>query len=169
LSYPWLDATDDDEPLASDQPPTESLPKQLRKMMEAARKKAEEAEKRAAELEAKLHQREVVETIKGMGLPEKVAKFVPAGADVNEWLKEHGDVFGWKPNAAPEEQSTAESSSGAIANATPETVDAMQRIAGATTSAMPEMSAIERQMAALNSPDLTEEKLLRMINGEELV
>lgn len=168
--YPWFNADDDEFEDAPPQPDFGNLPKELRKVIRDAKKEAKEAKDEAARLAAELRKKDVESALSKMGAPEKVAKFIPADVEnVSAWLEENGDVFGWKPNATPEDKPSADSPSGApIANAVDETAEAMQRIAATASGAMPDTGAIQRQMAALSDPNLTEEKLLAMINGEQL-
>lgn len=86
----------------------ENGPKALREALASQKKIAEEALKELKTLKEENRTRTVTDALKNSGLPEKVAKFVPTDAStpeaVNAWLAENGEVFGYKPQAAEEQQ-----------------------------------------------------------------
>lgn len=77
-------------------------PKPLRDFAKAQAKQNEELQKQLKTIQEESRTRTVQSLIKEKGLPEKVAKLVPADADPTEWLTEYGDVFG--APAAPAQQ-----------------------------------------------------------------
>lgn len=80
----------------------ENGPKALR---EALAKQKAENEALAKSLEA-LRTKDREREIKDRGLSPKVAKFIPADADLEKWLEENADVFGITPSEAAQTQAT---------------------------------------------------------------
>lgn len=69
-------------------------PKALRDFAKAQKKQNEELQAQLKTLQNESRTRTVQSIIKEKGLPEKVAKLVPADADPEEFLTEYGDIFG---------------------------------------------------------------------------
>lgn len=86
----------------------ENGPKALR---EALAKQKAENEALAKSLEA-LRTKDREREIKDRGLSPKVAKFIPADADLEKWLEENADVFGVAPAADAQTQTTATQTEG---------------------------------------------------------
>lgn len=80
----------------------ESGPKALRDALKAQKKQNEELQKKFDSLFTETRTRTVQDALKSKGLEADVAKFVPADADVNEWLAENGKFFGVKEDPAPQ-------------------------------------------------------------------
>lgn len=77
-------------------------PKALRDFAKAQAKQNAQLQEQLKTIQEESRTRTVQSLIKEKGLPEKVAKLVPADADPTEWLTEYGDVFG--APAAPAQQ-----------------------------------------------------------------
>lgn len=73
----------------------------LRKAYKTLQKQLKEAVTENESLKSSVRERSVKDVLASKGLPEKIAKFIPADAtsaeDVEAWLSENGDVFGAVP------------------------------------------------------------------------
>lgn len=79
-------------------------PAELRKAYEKQKATLSALEKELADLRAEKRQKDLESTLSEKGLNAKVAKFIPADADLDEWLKENADLFGAPQPAAQETQ-----------------------------------------------------------------
>lgn len=81
----------------------------LRKAYKALQKQLKEVTAEKESLQSSVRERSVKDVLASKGLPEKIAKFIPADATsaeaVEAWLNENGDVFG---AAVPESQAETE-------------------------------------------------------------
>jgi hypothetical protein len=83
-------------------------PANLRKALKRAEKEKKELAEQLAAIQSDLRSRSVKEVLAQKGVPDKVAKFVPADVSTPEqidaWLTENADIFGIKP-AEPQKNS----------------------------------------------------------------
>jgi uncharacterized membrane protein len=176
--YDWNDFEDDD-----DQPiDPRSLPKQLRKVIRDAKAEAKQAKEEADKLRQEHREFVVGNVLKAKGVPEKVAKLVPADVTsaeaIETWLSDYGDVFtpssstpapqatgGEQAQDAPASQGQQFIENAATSNGglTAEEVANTQRMQQAVSTAQPFGGRAEELMAKLNDPDLTEEQLHALI------
>lgn len=161
---------DDEQPIDP-----RSLPKQLRKVIRDAKAEAKQAKDEADKLRAEHREFVVGNVLKSKGVPEKVAKLIPADVTsaeaIETWLSDYGDVF-TPSSSAPAQQATsgeqtrqvndtaATTSPGGLS---PEEVADQQRMQQAVSTAQPFGGRAEELMAKLNDPDLTEEQLHALI------
>lgn len=173
VEYDWDDFQDDDD----DQPiDPRSLPKQLRKVIAQTKKEAKEAREEAATL--RKENREIVlgNVLKSRGVPEKVAKLIPADVSsaeaIETWLTDYSDVFTPSSSTPATEQAPSgeqgTSSGQAFINAatsgpSADEIAAMQRMQNTTQTAQPFGGRGEELLAKLNDPDLTKEQLDALI------
>jgi hypothetical protein len=158
MSNQWDDT--DDEFEYDDQTGNDpgNLVKTLRKQLktEAAEKKA--LNEQLSKLSSQVRESTIGSIVKSRGLPDKVARIIPKDIDpseeeVTKWLDEYGDVFGM-----PKEESNAEKTAELTDNQA--AMQQMNRVA--STGTAPGGNAQET-LAALNSPELTEDQLIKMI------
>lgn len=130
--------------------------KELRKAYKAAQKSNKELQEQLNSLQSSLRERSVKDVLASKGLPEKIAKFIPADAtsaeEVEAWLSENGDVFGVQ--AATEEQPQ---------QVNPE-LQAWQRIAATQAAGQP-FSNDPDQLAGLIANADTPEALNKLLFG----
>lgn len=127
----------------------------LRKAYKALQKQLKEVSAEKESLQSSLRERSVKDVLASKGLPEKIAKFIPADAttaeQVDAWLQENGDVFG----AVPQQEADA-------AAGQPQEVDpnlaALGRIASTQSSGQP----------FTNDPDQLNSLIKAASNPEEL-
>ncbi len=78
----------------------------LRKAYKSLQKQLKDAVAENESLKSSVRERSVKDVLASKGLPEKIAKFIPADAtsaeDVEAWLSENGDVFGASATADTE-------------------------------------------------------------------
>lgn len=74
-------------------------PAALRKAYEKQKATLSALEKELSTLKAEKRQKDLESTLSEKGLNAKVAKFIPADADLDEWLAENADLFGAAPQA----------------------------------------------------------------------
>lgn len=108
------------------------LVKDLRKQLRDRDKDLKELKESAAQLAKRDRERTLKDTFKANGVPEKVAKFFPADQDatednVNAWLVENADVFGFKLDAPPADEQPA-----------PEVPQGLQRLQAISQPSAPE-------------------------------
>ena len=101
------DEDDDDLDIVEEQP-TQDVPAGLRKALKKAEREKKELAEQLAQIQADLRGRTVKELLAQKGVPEKVAKFIPGDVStpeqVDAWLTENADVFGFQKaeaDAAP--------------------------------------------------------------------
>jgi len=98
---------DNDDMDLEDQSQTDSSgPANLRKALKRAEKEKKELVEQLASIQADLRSRSLKEVLASKGVPDKIAKFIPsdvtAPEQIDAWLNEHSDVFGFaKPEDAP--------------------------------------------------------------------
>ena len=131
----------------------DNAPANLRKALKRAEKEKKELSEQLASIQADLRSRSVKDTLASKGVPDKVAKFIPSDVNtpeqVDAWLTENADVFGFQPvqaEAAPisEEEQTNRA--------------AYQRINAATQNANTPTRDVDL-MAKIASKGLTKEDL----------
>ena len=81
-------------------------PANLRKALKRAEKEKKDLAEQLASIHADLRSRNVKDVLATKGVPDKVARFIPADVStpeqVDAWLNENADVFGFaKPADAP--------------------------------------------------------------------
>lgn len=159
MSNQW--DNDDDEFEFDDQTGNDpgNLVKTLRKQAKADAAEKKALNEKLSQLSNQVRESTIGNIVKSRGLPDKVARIIPKDIDpseeeVTKWLDEYGDVFG-----VPKEESSAENK-GAELNANQAAMQQMNRVA--STGTAPGGNAQET-LAALNSDDLTEEKLVQLI------
>ena len=93
------DEDDDDLDIVEEQPQQE-VPANLRKALKRAEREKKELAEQLAQIQADLRGRTVKELLAQKGVPEKVAKFIPGDVStpeqVDAWLTENADVFGFQ-------------------------------------------------------------------------
>jgi hypothetical protein len=127
-------------------------PANLRKALKRAEKEKKELAEQLAAIQSDLRSRSVKEVLASKGVPDKVAKFIPSDVStpeqVDAWLSENADVFGF---AKPAE-------SAEVSDETKANVASYQRINAATQNAS--APTRDADMAAkLSSKALTKEDL----------
>lgn len=85
------------------------VPANLRKALKRAEKEKKDLAEQLASIQADLRSRSVKDALATKGVPDKVAKFIPADIStpeqVDAWLAENADVFGFsKPADAPADE-----------------------------------------------------------------
>jgi hypothetical protein len=81
-------------------------PANLRKALKREQREKKQLSEQLAQIQAELRSRSVKEVLEQKGVPNKVAKFIPGDVNTPEqidaWLNENADVFGFQPkNAEP--------------------------------------------------------------------
>ena len=99
---------DEDDDLDTTQE-VDNGPANLRKALKRAEKEKKELAEQLATIQADLRSRSVKEVLASKGVPDKIAKFIPsdvtAPEQIDAWLNEHSDVFGFsKPQDAPADE-----------------------------------------------------------------
>lgn len=167
VEYDWNDFDDDD-----DQPiDPRSLPKQLRKVIKDAKAEAKAAQDEAKTLREQNREIVVGNMLKSKGVPEKVAKLIPADVTsaeaIETWLSDYSDVFTPSSSTTTQvvDQTQGQTSTGQafIDNAatapglTPEEIANQQRMQNTASTSQPFGGRGEELLAKLNDPELTEE------------
>jgi hypothetical protein len=128
-------------------------PANLRKALKRAEKEKKDLAEQLAKIQSDLRSRSVKDVLASKGVSDKIAKFIPGDIEtpeqVDAWLSENADVFGFKPadaEAAPisEEEQTNRA--------------AYQRINAATQNATTPTRDAD-MLAKLNSKGLSKEDL----------
>lgn len=127
-------------------------PANLRKALKRAEKEKKELAEQLAAIQSDLRSRSVKDVLASKGVPDKIAKFIPGDVStpeqVDAWLTENADVFGFSKSAE-----SAEADDETKAN-----VAAYQRINAATQNA--NTPSRDADMASkLNSNALTKADL----------
>ena len=104
---------DEDDDLDTTQE-VDNGPANLRKALKRAEKEKKELAEQLASIQSDLRSRSVKEVLASKGVPDKIAKFIPsdvtAPEQIDAWLTEHSDVFGFsKPQDAPADEVKEES------------------------------------------------------------
>lgn len=100
----------------------ENGPKALREALAKQKAENEALSKSLEALRTKDRERE----IKDRGLSPKVAKFIPADADLEKWLEENADVFGITPGEAPQAQAATQQTEGETGATAPQVPHPLQ-------------------------------------------
>lgn len=92
---------------------SQEAPANLRKALKRAEKEKKEIADQLAQIQADLRSRNVKDVLATKGVPDKVAKFIPADVStpeqVDAWLAENADIFGFSKSAdAPANEETQE-------------------------------------------------------------
>lgn len=132
----------------------------LRKAYRALQKQLKEVTAEKESLQSSIRERSVKDVLASKGLPEKIAKFIPADVtsaeDVEAWVSEYGDVFGTPPPAQAETEGQ------------PQQVDpnlqAWQRISSTQSGGQPFMNDPD-QLASLISAASNPEELNKVLFG----
>jgi len=100
------DDEDDDLDTVQD---TDNGPANLRKALKRAEKEKKELAEQLAQIQSDLRNRSVKDVLASKGVPDKIAKFIPsdvtAPEQIDAWLNEHSDVFGFsKPQDVPADE-----------------------------------------------------------------
>jgi hypothetical protein len=148
-------------------------PKALRDFAKAQAKQNDALQKQLKTIQDESRARTVQSLIKEKGLPEKVAKLVPADADPTEWLTEYGDVFG--APAAPAQQAQTAQTQQAVVDGSPDgtseiaqnfaELQAMQQLATNQQSAgqaNPQYAALQKAADDNGAPGIAE--FMRALN-----
>ena len=94
---------DDEDDLDVDTSQNEA-PANLRKALKRAEKEKKDLAEQLASIQADLRSRSVKDVLATKGVPDKVAKFIPADIStpeqVDAWLEENSDVFGFSKSEA---------------------------------------------------------------------
>lgn len=134
-------------------------PAELRKALKKEKTERENIEKELATLRAESRARSVKDVLESKGVPNRVAKFIPADVttseQIDEWLKENAETF----NLTVVE-------SGADTKPNQENVDNFKRITNATQNAIP-VTQDATLLAKLLNPNTSKAELEAMRGGEE--
>ena len=104
---------DEDDDLDTTQE-VDNGPANLRKALKRAEKEKKELVEQLASIQSDLRSRSLKDVLASKGVPDKIAKFIPsdvtAPEQIDAWLTEHSDVFGFsKPQDAPADEAKEES------------------------------------------------------------
>jgi len=134
-------------------------PAELRKALKKEKTERENDAKELATLRAELRARSVKDVLESKGVPNKVAKFIPADVttseQIDQWLTENAEVFNL--TVVKSEADTKPNQ---------ENVDNQKRITNATESAIPVTKATDI-MAKLLNPNTSRVELEALRGGEE--
>ena len=93
---------DDDFDVTEDTQDTNG-PANLRKALKRAEKEKKELTEQLAAIQSDLRSRSVKEVLASKGVPDKLAKFIPSDVStpeqVDAWLEENADIFGFSKSA----------------------------------------------------------------------
>jgi len=95
---------DDEDDMDLDTEVQSDGPANLRKALKRAEKEKKDLAEQLASIQSDLRNRSVKEVLATKGVPDKVAKFIPGDVStpeqVDAWLTENADVFGFAPSNA---------------------------------------------------------------------
>jgi len=95
---------EDDEDDLDTETSQQEAPANLRKALKRAEKEKKDLAEQLASIQADLRSRSVKDVLATKGVPDKVAKFIPADIStpeqVDAWLNENADVFGFSKSEA---------------------------------------------------------------------
>jgi len=95
---------EDDEDDFTGEEIQQDAPANLRKALKKAEREKKELAEQLAQIQSDLRNRSVKEVLATKGVPDKVAKFIPADVStpeqVDAWLEENSDVFGFSKSEA---------------------------------------------------------------------
>jgi hypothetical protein len=87
----------------------QNVPANLRKALKRAEKEKKDLAEQLAAIQSDLRSRSVKDVLASKGVPDKVAKFIPSDVStpeqVDAWLTENADVFGFSKQVEPDEAS----------------------------------------------------------------
>lgn len=139
--------------------------KELRKAYAAEKKRNKEMMEKLSALESSVRERSVKDIVASKGLPEKIAKLIPADVtspeDVENWVAEYADLFG--ATAPQESQTTAEN----IAD-----LQALERISSAQSSGQTfngDATQLDALIRAAQTPEELNQILFGSVNGPQVV
>lgn len=135
-------------------------PANLRKALKRAEKEKKELADQLATIQSDLRNRSVKEVLATKGVPDKLAKFIPSDVStpeqVDAWLNENADVFGFQPvttESAPADavqeanKAAYQRINAATQNATAPTRDADLAAKIASAKNIDELNALTGQIA----------------------
>lgn len=141
---------DDYEDDTNDGTPTGEIPADLRKALKRLQKENKELKESNATTQSELRSRSVKDVLESKGVPSKVAKFIPSDVStpdqVNAWLTENADVFGFSAEAGSSDETKSENAGN------------YQRINNATETAISPTKDADL-LAKLSNPNLTKNEL----------
>jgi len=95
---------EDDEDDLDTETSQQEAPANLRKALKRAEKEKKDLAEQLASIQADLRSRSVKDVLATKGVPDKVARFIPADVStpeqVDAWLNENADVFGFSKSEA---------------------------------------------------------------------
>jgi hypothetical protein len=150
------DEDDEDTTTAQEQ----QIPAGLRKALKRLEKENQELREANALRDSMLRERTVKDVLDSKGVPSKIAKFIPSDVStpeqVNSWLTENADVFGFQTTQEPD----------AVDEKRQEAASQFQRINNATETAIPATNVADLT-ARINNPNLTKADLdaITGVNG----
>jgi hypothetical protein len=137
---------EDEDDLLDTEETQQDGPANLRKALKRAEKEKKELSEQLASIQSDLRSRSVKDVLASKGVSDKIAKFIPGDIStpeqVDAWLAENADVFGFEPKQAEsapiseEEQANRAAyqrinASTANANTPSRDADLMAKLAGA--------------------------------------
>ena len=144
---------DDEDDFDSVEEAQQDGPANLRKALKRAEKEKKDLAEQLAQIQSDLRSRSVKDVLASKGVPDKVAKFIPSDVStpeqVDAWLNENADVFGFQK---------AEAESAPISEEEQTNRAAYQRINAATQNANTPTRDADL-MAKIASKGLTKEDL----------
>ena len=153
---------DEGNPVEVDYPDTnenENGPAELRKALKKEKTERENLDKELATLRAESKARTVKDVLDKKGVPDKVAKFIPADVvtseQIDEWLTANADVF-----------NLTVVQSGANTETNNENANNQKRINNATESAISATKEADI-MAKLLNPNTPDAELKALLNNDE--
>ena len=95
---------DEDDLLDTEETQDQNGPANLRKALKRAEKEKKELSEQLASIQSDLRSRSVKDVLASKGVSDKIAKFIPGDIStpeqVDAWLSENADVFGFEPKQA---------------------------------------------------------------------
>jgi len=144
---------DEDDFDATEETQNADGPANLRKALKRAEKEKKDLAEQLAKIQSDLRSRSVKDVLASKGVSDKIAKFIPSDVEtpeqVDAWLAENADVFGFKP---------ADAESAPISEEEQSNRAAYQRINAATQNANTPTRDADL-MAKIASKGLTKEDL----------
>lgn len=139
--------------------------KELRKAYNAEKKRNKEMVEKLSALESSVRERSVKDIVASKGLPEKIARLIPADVtspeDVENWVAEYADLFG-----VPAPQDSQEP---AANNAD---LQALERISSAQSSGQTyngDATQLDALIRAAQTPEELNNILFGSVNGPQVV
>lgn len=139
--------------------------KELRKAYAAEKKRNKEMMEKLSALESSVRERSVKDIVASKGLPEKIAKLIPADVtspeDVENWVAEYADLFGTP--VAQDNQEPAEFNAD---------LAALERISSAQSSGQTysgDPNQLDALIRAAQTPEELNKILFGSVNGPQVV